>query len=66
MYAIVCMSYALLSCRTSSDFTIKQLNLRDKVASQHHMEVRERARLNGNELQMALLRQRSEEANRNK
>lgn len=52
--------------KTSSDYTIKQLDLRDKLASQHHMEVRERARLNGNELQMALLRQRCEEANRNK
>ncbi|KAG0725712.1 DnaJ-like protein 60 [Chionoecetes opilio] len=52
--------------KTSSDYTIKQLNLRDQVASQHHTQVRERAKVNGNELQMALLKQRTQEANKDK
>lgn len=63
---MVIVNDVLVSLRTSSDFTIKQLNLRDQIASTHHAEVRNLAKANGNALQIELLRQRNEDEIRNR
>ncbi|XP_071525718.1 dnaJ homolog subfamily C member 4-like isoform X2 [Panulirus ornatus] len=46
--------------KKASDFAIEQLNERDRIASEHYKLARQRALTNGNEMQIALLRERSE------
>ncbi|KAK8395684.1 hypothetical protein O3P69_005644 [Scylla paramamosain] len=66
IFMVVGASFYFYIAKTSSDYAIEQLNIRDRLASQHHSAVRQKAMANGNEVQMALLRQRIEEADHNK
>lgn len=66
VFMIVGAVFHFFLAKTSSDFTIKQLNLRDQIASTHHTEVRNLAKANGNAVQMELLRRRNEEEIRNR
>lgn len=62
VFMVVGASFYFYIAKRSSDYAIEQLNIRDRLASQHHTAVRERALANGNEVQMALLKRRIEEA----
>ncbi|XP_047496153.1 dnaJ-like protein 60 isoform X2 [Penaeus chinensis] len=66
VFMIVGAIFHFFLAKKSSDFAIEQLNRRDQIASKNHMMAREQAKLNGNELQLTLLRQRIENANNSK
>ncbi|XP_042880123.1 dnaJ-like protein 60 isoform X2 [Penaeus japonicus] len=66
VFMIVGAVFHFFLAKKSSDFAIEQLNRRDQIASRNHMMAREQAKLNGNELQLSLLRQRIENASNNK
>ncbi|XP_042214592.1 dnaJ homolog subfamily C member 4-like [Homarus americanus] len=66
LFMVVGAIFHFFIAKKSSDFAIEHLNRRDRIAGEHHRFAKEQARLNGNELQMLLFRQKSEEETRRK
>ncbi|KAK7067320.1 DnaJ molecular chaperone y domain [Halocaridina rubra] len=63
VFTVVGAIFHFFLAKKASEFTTKQLDKRDQLASMHYMKIREAAKANGNELQKVLFRQRNEADN---